>query len=175
MATTGATTTDTASTWTVEKTAIVVGLTLGWVLGLAGVALADTAREVAWVISSIGIMAAGAALAVRHIDDVPLASGFALLAIGEAVIHTQGSAGPDAVAAATYAYIPALLLVAASAWSPTWVRFTAAASGLAFGVHAVLYLAGQEPLVDGPAAGAGYGLLALSMIGWTLKVVRNPA
>jgi hypothetical protein len=157
----------------VESIAVVAGLTAGWVLGFAGAMLGPgAARETAWAVSSIGIMTAVVVLAARHLPtDVPLAAGLLLLALGEAVIHAQGPEAIDAVAAATYAYVPALLLTAGSQWPPAWTRVTAAGSAIAFAVHAAFYLAGAAPTVDGPAMSIGYGLLGLTMIGWTLRVV----
>lgn len=71
-----------------------------------------------------------------------MASSLFLLALGEAVIHTQGPGGAAAFAAATYAYFPALILAALSGWGPGWARLTAGASGVAFGIHAFAHAGG---------------------------------
>lgn len=161
--------------WDTERITVVAGLTVGWVLGFAGGMFEPgVARDVSWALSSVGIMAAAAVLAIRQAArDVPLAAGFALLVVGEAVIHTQGAGGVDAAAAAAFAYVPALLLTATSTWPPLWARLSALGSAVAFAVHAGLYLAGEQPAVDGAAMSVGYGLLALTMIGWSLRVVRR--
>lgn len=163
--------------WDATTVTVAAGFTLGWVLGAAGGMLGPgIARETAWAVSSAGILAAAAVLAIRHANqDVPLAAGLALLALGEVVIHTQGPDGIDALASATYAYVPGLLLTAASRWPQSWARATAVAAAAAFTAHASSYLAGNQPGVDGPAISIGYALLGLTMIGWTLRTIRTTA
>lgn len=104
-----------------------------------------------------------------------MASSLFLLALGEAVIHTQGPGGAAAFAAATYAYFPALILAALSGWGPGWARLTAGASGVAFGIHAFAHGGGADVTLDGPIAGAGYALLSLTLIGWTGTCSRHRA
>lgn len=154
--------------------AVVLGLTLGWTLGLAGSLSSGTPQAVLWAISSMGLMTGLALLAFRQAaTDIVAAAGFALVALGEAVIHVQGPAGLDAFASATFAYLPGLILLGSSSWGPLWTRITALGSGLAFGAHAFAFLLGAEVGPEGTIASIGYLLLTLTLIGWTWMVIRG--
>lgn len=151
-----------------------VGFTLGWVLGLVGAAVGvGTTQNVLYAVSSIGLTTGAVILGVYLIGlNRVMASGLFILALGEAVIHTQGPGGADAFASATYAYLAGLLLAALSGWGPGWTRVTAAASGIAFGIHAFAHAGGADVAVDGPIAGVGYALLSLTLIGWTWHLFK---
>lgn len=169
--------TDTApGTWTPEITIVVVGLTIGWTLGIAGgVVQEGSGRYALWGISSIGILIAAALLTIRYAaSNVMFSAGLALLLVGEAVIHTQGTAGVDAFASATFAYAPGLLLVALSGWGPRWTRITALAAAAVFAVHAARYLSGSDAGPDHMIPTIGYVFFILTMIGWTWHLTRPP-
>jgi hypothetical protein len=158
-----------------EAIVILVGLTLGWVLGITGgIVGPGTAQHWLWAISSIGLLA-GAALLITHTvtSDSLFAAGLLLLVVGEAVIHVQGPSDVDAFAAATFAYLPGLVLVALSAWEPAWTRITALIAGAAFGAHAVSYLSGSGAGSEGVLPSIGYGFLTLTLIGWTWWIYRR--
>lgn len=158
-----------------ESMVVLIGLTIAWVLGLiGGIVGPGEAREWLFAISSMGLLA-GAAVLVAHTvtSDSVFAAGLLLLAIGEAVIHVQGADGVEAFAAATFAYLPALVLVALSAWEPAWTRLTALIAGAAFGAHAVSYLSGSETGSDSVLASVGYGFLSLTLIGWTWRIYKR--
>lgn len=157
------------------RAVVVAGFTLGWVLGLAGAAVgAGTTQNILYAVSSIGLTTGAVILGVSLIGrNLVMASGLVILALGEAVIHTQGPGGADAFAAATYAYFPGLLLAALSGWGPGWTRLTAAVSGIAFGIHAFAHAGGADVTLDGPIASVGYVLLSSTLIGWTWHLLKT--
>jgi hypothetical protein len=158
-----------------ESTVILIGLTIAWALGiLGGIVGPGTAQTWLWSISSIGLLAGVAVLAAHTVTfDTLFASGLLLLAIGEAVIHVQGPSGLDAFAAATFAYLPGLVLIALSDWEPAWTRLTALIAGAAFGAHVISYLSGSDIGPEGVLAAIGYGFLTLTLIGWTWSIYRR--
>lgn len=155
---------------------VVTGLTVGWVLGLGGTFLeaGSTARAVFWVVSSVALLVGVGLLAAWSVRSglLFMAGGSLVLMAGEAMIHAQGPEAVDAFAAATFAYVAALLLTAASPWPPVWARVASAGSAVAFAIHAASYLGGSTLGPDSPAAGAGYGLLTLTLIGWSVRLLR---
>lgn len=156
---------------------VVAGLTVGWLLGMAGTFMepGSTARGASWVISSIGLVAGTGLLTVWFVrsDLLLMAGGCLVFTAGEVVIHAQGPESVDAFAAASYAYVVSLLLTAASPWPPVWARVASAGSATAFAIHAGTYLGGNTLGPDSAPAGVGYGLLTLTLIGWSWRLLRT--
>lgn len=155
---------------------VVAGLTVGWVLGLGGTVMASgsTAQNVAWVISSIALVAGTGLLTVWFVRDdlLLMAGGCLVFTIGEVVIHAQGPGAVDAFGAASFAYVVALFMTAASPWPPMWARVASLGSAIAFAIHAATYLGGNMLGPDNTPAGIGYGLLAATLIGWSWRLLR---
>lgn len=157
---------------------IVGGLAVGSVLGFAGNFAPDhDLRSVLFGLSAVGLILACVLLAVERTVawDRLAAAGFLLLALGETrlVNRTDAPGGEDSFAVGVFLYVPALLLVALSAWSAVWVRIVAAVAALPFTAHALAYLGGAPVDSDGPLARAGYTLLTITIVGWILTRIRS--
>ncbi len=156
---------------------VVGGLAVGAVLGFAGNFVAnDEVRSVLWGVSAAGLVLAAILLAVEHTlaGDRFAAAGFAVFALGETRVLNPADApgGEDSFAAGALLYAAGLLLIAASGWSPVWVRIVAAAAALAFAAHSLGYLGGATIDSTGPVAGVGYALLTITVAGWIFTVLR---
>ena len=157
---------------------IVGGLVVGAVLGFGGnfVEKGDT-QSILYGLSAVGLIMSTVLLAVEHIaaGNRLAAAGFALLALGETRVLNPTTLvdGEASFAAGVFLYAPGLLLVALSAWGPTWTRITSALAALPFALHALLLFAGREIDSTDPLAGTGYGLLTLTIIGWIVHLLRS--
>lgn len=157
---------------------IVGGLVVGAVLGFAGnfVEQADI-QSVLYGLSAAGLILSSVLLTVEHssIGHRLAAAGFALLALGETrVLNPTGVPGGEAsFAAGVLLYAPGLLLIALSGWAPRWVRLVGAIAAVPFAAHSLVYLGGGAIDSTGPLAGIGYVLFTVTVIGWTLTVLRS--
>lgn len=164
--------------WTGERVLIAGGLLVGVVLGMAGnIPTEGWLQNLLFVVSSIGLMVAGALLVLREARrgaDL-VAAGFAIFAVAEIIIwvggRTTGPGGEAPFAAATLFYAPALLLISLPPRFALWARAAGALAAVPFGVHAVVYLLGGNP--SEVLEIAGYLLLSVAVIGWAVDVVRS--
>ncbi len=164
--------------WTGERVTIAVGLLVGVVLGMAGnIPPEGWLQTMLFAMSSIGLTVAGVLLVLREARrgaDL-VAAGFAIFAVAEIIIWvgggTTGSASEAPFAAATLFYVPALLLISIPLRFFLWTRVAGALAAVPFGVHAVVFLLGGNPVEVLEIA--GYFLLSVTVIGWVVDVVRS--
>ncbi|MBK9176790.1 MAG: hypothetical protein IPM46_10755 [Flavobacteriales bacterium] len=157
-----------------------VGLAIGVAFGIAGGAFSDPIQQgIVYEISSLGLTAALALLAVKHMQSSQdlAAAGFIVFAIAEGVM-TAGSPAGGQVAMSSFGagmalYLPALLLIIAKPCFPVWTRITGAAATVPFGIAAAQIFLGHEVSSADALPGAGYGLLSLTMIGWIIALLRE--
>lgn len=168
--------------WTSPTMLILVALTVGWVGGALGALSADgsAVQGLFWWASSMGIVAGASLLAARAAKGGWEfgAAGFGVLAIAEVVIWSGGphpeGAGVASFAGGTMFYWPALWMIAFADWSPMWNRVVTFVAGIVWAVYGFQWLLGHNPDPYGNIpAGAGYGLLSLAMIGWSLTVWKE--
>ena len=157
---------------------IVGGLVVGAVLGFGGnfVEQGNT-QSVLYGLSALGLILSSVLLAVEHASTGHrlAAAGFALLALGETrVLNPTDVAGGEAsFAAGVLLYAPGLLMIALSTWAPRWVRLVGAIAAVPFAAHSLIYLGGGAIDSTDPLAGIGYALFTVTVIGWTLTVLRS--
>ena len=158
----------------------VIGLAMGAVFGMSGSFVADpTLTGILYEISSIGLIFALALLTIKYIkeDDDYRATGFLLFAIGEAAMSVGTAsgeiAGQSAFAAGMAIYVPALLFISLPKGFPSWVRFTGIAATIPFAIAAATIFTGGQVLGSSPIAGAAYGLLVITIVGWCLSLLRE--
>ena len=158
---------------------IAAGFAIGAVFGMTGNVLpAGAPQDVAWVVSSLGLMMSSALFAAwfaRRGHDI-VAVGFALFALAEGVIVSGGTptdpGGEASFAGAAALYALALLLIGVPAVLPVWTRIVGSLAAAPFGVHGLLWRLGEAPESSGPFAGAGYMLLTIAVVGWIVSVLR---
>jgi hypothetical protein len=161
---------------------VAAGFAVGAGLGIVGQLLAPGApQDVAWFVSSLGLLVGCVLLFQRHLVERRdlAAAGFAFLALGEIIMQAGQGAG-DAGRLASFArgvgvYVPGLLLLTWSDRYAFWVRIASLLTAIPFAAHAVLYFLGKAPTEQDPAAGIGYGLLTVAMIGWVIALYRRPS
>ena len=164
--------------WTGQRAIIVGGLVVGVVLGMAGnIPQEGWLQTLLYAVSSIGLVVASALLVLREArrgGDL-VAAGFAIFTIAEIIIWAGGGpnapGGEAAFAAAVLFYAPALLLISVPPRFPFWARAAGALAALPFGIHAMVYLLGENPAEILQIA--GYLLLSLAVIGWVVDVVGS--
>jgi hypothetical protein len=157
-----------------------IGLAIGAIFGIAGsIFTAPVSQIVLYEISSIGLTAACALLAVKFIRAGKdfVATGFLLLAIAEAVMTAGAALGQlgaqPSFGAGMALYVPAFLFISIPTTFPIWARFTGLAASVPFGIAAATIFSGGEVLSTSALPGAGYGLLVASIIGWILTLLRK--
>lgn len=163
----------------------VVGLAIGAVLGFGGNFIhVGQAQNVVYVISSLGIIMGSALLAAwfaRQGRDT-VAIGYALLALAEGILLSglflSANTPTDPAAYASFAagvalYPVALLLASIPPAFPLWTRIAGALAAIPFAAHALLSLLGYAPNPSGPLASIGYVLLTLTIVGWSIAVLRT--
>lgn len=155
-----------------------IGLAIGVIFGLSGSIVADPTATIAlYEISSVGLTAGAVILTLlfyRDKEDLA-ASGFLLFAIAEAVMsggNAAGAVGGQAAFGAGMAlYVPAFLLISTSKRFLLWNRISGMATAIPFTIAAAIIFTGGEVLPSNPLAGAGYGLLSLTIAGWIYTLV----
>lgn len=175
------TTTDVASNsseWTGQRVTIVGGLTVFVVLGLvANIPGEGALQDLLHAVSSIGLVIAGALLALReaHRGGDLVAGGFAILAIAQIVMWAgAGTGGEASFAAAVLFFAPALLLISLPPRFAIWTRIAGALAAIPFGAHGIAYLlSGSQPegLLNAEDSLA-YPMLIIAVIGWMVDVIR---
>jgi hypothetical protein len=158
---------------------IAAGFAVGAVLGMGGNFLpVGPAREVAHSISSLGLILGSALFAARFARQGrdTVAAGFALLALAEAILMSQGMSGDpsslSAFATGAALYVPALLLASLPTGLPIWARIAGGLAAVPFGAHALLHWLGHAPGTGGPIASAGFMLLTVAIVGWIVVALR---
>lgn len=160
------------------KPFIVGGFAIGAVLGFGGnfVQRGDI-QSLMYGLSAMGLILASVLLAIEHASsgDRFAAAGFALLALGETRVlnPTDAPGGEASFAAGVLLYVPGLLLIALSSWAPRWLRIAGALAALPFAAHSLAFLGGAAIDSTDPLASVGYTLFTLTIIGWTVTVLRS--
>lgn len=157
---------------------IVGGLVVGAVLGFGGNFVEQgNIQSVLFGLSALGLILASVLLAVEHASAGYrlAAAGFALIALGETRVlnPTDVPGGEASFAIGVLLYAPGLLMIALSRWGPRWVRLAGAIAAVPFAAHSLVYLGGGAIDSTGPLAGIGYALFTVTVIGWTLTVLRS--
>ena len=162
---------------TAERAAIVGGLLIGVVLGMAGnIPGEGSLQNILFAASSVGLVVASALLVLqearREADLV--AVGFAIFAVAEVIIWVGGGttepASDASFAAATLFFVPALMLISAPPRFAVWARAAGALAAVPFGIHSAVFLLGREPAAVLEIA--GYLLLSVAVIGWIVDLIR---
>jgi hypothetical protein len=161
-----------------RRAIIVGGLIVGAVLGFGGNFVEQAnIQSVLYGLSALGLILGSVLLAVEHASAGHrlAAAGFAMLALGETRVlnPTDAPGGEASFAAGVLLYVPGLLMIALSAWAPRWVRLLGAIAAIPFASHSLIYLGGGAIDSTDPLAGIGYALLTVTIIGWTLTVLRS--
>jgi hypothetical protein len=160
------------------RTIIVGGLVVGAVLGFGGNFVEQgNIQSVLFGLSALGLILASVLLAVEHasVGHRLASAGFALLALGETRVlnPTDAPGGEASFAVGVLLYVPGLLMIALSGWAPRWVRLVGATAAVPFAAHSLAYLGGGAIDSSDPLAGIGYALFTVTVIGWTLTVLRS--
>lgn len=150
-----------------------IGLAIGAIFGLAGSLVSGPQLQIfLYEFSSVGLTAACVLLAMKFLrqkQDI-VATGFLLLAIGEAVMSVGTAAGQlggqAAFGAGMALYVPALLFISIPPKFPLWVRLMGIAASIPFAIAAATIFMGGQILSTAALPGAGYGLLTLTIVGW---------
>jgi hypothetical protein len=160
---------------------VAAGFAVGALLGMGGNFLpAGPAQATAYGISSLGLILGSVLFAARFARqgrDV-VAAGFAVFALAEAILISQGMAGDAgraAFATGVAIYALALPLVSLPAALPIWARLAGGLAAVPFAAHALLHWLGQAPDPAGPLASVGYVLLTVAVVGWIVRALRAPA
>jgi len=159
------------------RTTIVGGLGIGAVLGFGGNFVGHAhAQSLMYGLSALGLILASVLLAVEHAASGHrfAAAGFALLALGETRVlnPTDVAGGEGSFAVGVLLYVPGLLMISLSTWTPRWVRLLGATAAVFFAAHSLAYLSGAAIDSTGPLAATGYALFTVTIIGWILTVLR---
>lgn len=149
------------------------GLAMGVIFGLSGSILGGPQGKILlYGISSLGLVTAGALLALhfyRKNGDL-IATGFLLFTIGEAVMMGGTPAGDIGgqpfFGAGMAMYVPALVLISIPKHFALWNRLIGIAASIPFLIASTTIFSGGEVLASSGLAGAAYGLLSLTIIGW---------
>jgi hypothetical protein len=154
-------------------------LAVGAALGFGGnFAPVGAVQDLLYALSAAGLVLGAILLALEHaaMGHRLAASGFAILALGESRLlnPTDAPGGEASFAAGVLLYVPALLLIALSPWTPRWTRVVGALAAVPFAVHALAYFGGAAVETDGPIPSVGYALLTAMIVGWIITVLRRP-
>ena len=120
--------------------------------------------------------ALSAARLARNGED-HAATGFALLAVAEAIM-SSGTAAPPASAMAAFGagvalYVPALLFISVPRVFPTWARIAGIVAAAPFLAEAVLVFDNRPQPPTGPLPSAGYAFMTIAVVGWIVHLLRG--
>ncbi len=163
-----------------ETIVIVGGLSLFVVAGLAGGGFKSvTSQSVLFALSSIGLVAAAASLAVHHAEQgqTLVSSGFLVLLVAEVILWAGGRPGDPGYGVAfgggVLFYIPALLLAAVPPVYPWVVRALGLSAAAMWTAGAAKYLTGAEFSDTGPLAISSYVVMSAFFIGVAWVTLSN--
>lgn len=132
-----------------------------------------------FAISSIASVVAAFLLAVVHLRAGRVLSGAGFAALGVLAIagHVAGYTGavPESIFGNIgLLFLPALLLVAAEAWSFIWARAAAALAGIGFAIWSFKVVLGGEPAdIESPIVIAAFILFTVANIGWVMTIMAE--
>jgi len=158
----------------------IAGLAVGAAIGIGGSLMKDPIlMAMFYELSSVGLTVAAVLLGLRYqaMGDLPVAAGFILLAIAEAVMSGGNAASSEgaqpAFGAGMALYVPAFILIAASNAFPMWVRVVGGLAAIPFLIAASKIFMGVPVPSTDPLPGAGYGLLTITIIGWIISTWKR--
>jgi hypothetical protein len=163
------------------NTVAAVGLALGAVFGMAGtIATPPNLQAAFWAIDSLGLIGAGALLALKFFrqgNDF-VAAGFLVFAIGEAVMLSGTAAGlagsVPAFAAGTALWATALLLISIPNEFAPAIRQIGIATALLFAITSARIFWGERLLpTSSPLPFFAYPFLVITFIGWIWTLLRQ--
>jgi hypothetical protein len=159
---------------------VVVAIPVAVVTGIIGSIMdpGDT-QALLFAIDAIAATIASFLLTILHVraGRVFAAAGFAALgalSVAAQVAGYTGAAPESVFGSLGLLFFPALLLIAAEAWSFPWARGAAAAAGLVFAVWSLTYVLGEEP-VDSQSVVViiAWILFAVANVGWVMTVMAE--
>jgi len=158
-----------------------IGLLIGGVLGMAGSFVPSASlRSLAWGLDGIGLIVAGALLAVYYFrkGEDAAAAGFLIFILGEALILSSSGINLDAsipsFGGGTALWAASLLLISSQKVFPVFVRGTGFIAAALFAVVSVQIFIGH-PLnaLTEPLPFFAYPFFAATIFGWAWKLVRT--
>jgi hypothetical protein len=161
--------------------AVLAGLTLGAVLGMAGTMVhQQNVRAVLWAIDGTGLIVATALLALTHFrrgNDL-IAGGFLVYAIGEAVMLGGTAMSLDGsvptFAAGTALWSAALLMTSLPREFAIWSRAAGVIAAILFGIVSLRIFWGEMVTpMSSPLPFFAYPFLVLTFVGWAWSLRRR--
>ncbi|HEV8505904.1 MAG TPA: hypothetical protein VGQ53_10905 [Chitinophagaceae bacterium] len=161
--------------------ASVTGLLVGCILGVAGsVVPSDTFRNLAWATGSVGIIMAGALLALfyfRNGYDI-MAAGFVILALGEAVVFSSCATNPDnnipSFGAGSFLWALSIAALSLQKFFPLVVRVTGIIASVLFASVSISIFSGQQVnALSRPFPFLAYPFYAATLVGWAWTLLRK--
>jgi hypothetical protein len=159
------------------------GLFIGGILGMIGSFVSSASlRSLVWGLDGIGLIIAGALLAVYYFrkDYDATAAGFLIFTIGEALILSSSGVDLDAnvssFAAGTSLWAASLALISFQKVFPIFVRSTGFIAAALFAVVSIQIFTGN-PLnaLTKPLPFYAYPFFAATIFGWAWKLLRTPS
>lgn len=158
-----------------------IGLLIGGILGMVGSFVPSASlRSLAWGVDGVGLIVAGALLAVYYFrkGEDATAAGFLIFIVGEAFILSSSGIDLDAsvpsFGAGTALWAASLLLISFQKVFPAFVRGTGFIAAALFAVVSVQIFTGQ-PLnaLTKPLPFFAYPFFAATIFGWVWKLLRE--
>jgi hypothetical protein len=160
-----------------------IGLIIGGILGMAGsFAPSASLRSLAWGIDGIGLIIAGALLAVYYFRKGydAAAAGFLIFTIGEALILSSSAMNLDenisTFGAGTGLWAASLSLISFQKVFPILIRCIGFLAAALFAVVAIQIFTGH-PLnaLTKPLPFYAYPFFAVTIFGWAWNLLRTPS
>jgi len=158
-----------------------IGLIIGGLLGMVGSFVPSASlRSLAWGIDGIGLILAGALLAIYYFRKGydATAAGFLIFVLGESLIVSSSGINLDAnvpsFGAGTALWSTSLLLISFQKVFPVFVRGTGFIAAVLFAVVTVQIFTG-DPLnaLTKPLPFYAYPFFAATIFGWTWTLLRT--
>jgi hypothetical protein len=162
------------------KVVTVVGLTLGGVLGIAGLVVPqENLANIFWALDAVGVIVATVLLAIHFFRKGcdAVAAGFLVFALGESVILSGTAATLEgvilAVAAGTALWAVGLLLTSVPAEFALWTRMAGVVTAVLLAIASAGTFMGKDlsPL-SRPLPFVASPFLVLTFAGWAVAVIR---
>jgi hypothetical protein len=159
------------------------GLLIGGILGMVGSFLPSASlRSLVWSLDGIGLIIAGALLAVYYLRKGydATAAGFLIFTIGEALILSSSGIDLDAnvtlFAAGAGLWAASLALISFQKVFPIVVRSTGFIAAALFTVVSIQIFTGSPiNALTQPLPFFAYPFFAATIFGWAWKVIRTPS
>jgi hypothetical protein len=162
------------------KTTASIGFIIGGLLGMVGSFVPSASlRSLAWGIDGMGLILAGALLAIYYFRKGydATAAGFLIFVLGESLIVSSSGINLDAnvpsFGAGTALWSTSLLLISFQKVFPVFVRSTGFIAAVLFAVVTVQIFTG-DPLnaLTKPLPFYAYPFFAATIFGWAWTLIR---